>query len=85
MSIAKPGSFFNVVWGFHLEPMDAGTTRFIERWRVDWSSSLENELYMRAFLEPGAFIMGRDVVGLSAASRKHAPRRSRKRVNLRGY
>jgi len=59
MSIAKPGSFFNVVWGFHLEPMDAGTTRFIERWRVDWSSSLENELYMRAFLEPGAFIMER--------------------------
>ncbi len=58
----RPGDFFNVVWGWHLEPIDDLTTRLIERWLADWNPGLQNFLYMRAFLEPGAFIMSRKML-----------------------
>jgi hypothetical protein len=72
LQIARPGSYLNVVWGFHLEPLDFGTTRFIERWRMEWNPSLANELYMRAFMEPGAFIMERAMLlGIKERAERH--------------
>jgi hypothetical protein len=55
----KPGGFFNIVWGWHLDSIDAETTRLVERWRADWNPSLGTWIYMHLFLEPGAFIMER--------------------------
>jgi hypothetical protein len=58
----RPDDFFNVVWGWHLEPIDHLTTRVIERWLADWNPSAQNFVFMRAFLEPGAFIMSRKML-----------------------
>jgi hypothetical protein len=58
----RPGDFFNGVWGWHLEPIDDATTRVIERWLADWNPSVQNFVLMRAFLEPGAFIMSRKML-----------------------
>ena len=58
----RPGDFFNVVWAWHLEPIDHLTTRVIERWLADWNPSAQNSVFMRAFLEPGAFIMSRKML-----------------------
>jgi len=58
----RPGDFFNVVWGWHLEPIDHLSTRVIERWLADWNPSAQNFVFMRAFLEPGAFIMSRKML-----------------------
>lgn len=58
----KPGEFFNVVWGWHLDSIDAQTTRLVERWRADWSPTLQNWVYMRLFLEPGSFVMSRKML-----------------------
>jgi len=55
----KPGDFLNVVWGWHLSPIDAHTTRLVERWRADWNPNVRNWAFMRLFLEPGAFLMSR--------------------------
>jgi hypothetical protein len=62
MSGLRPGDFFNVVWGWHLEPIDDLSTRVIERWLADWNPSAQNVIFMRAFLEPGAFIMSRKML-----------------------
>jgi len=58
----KPGDFLNVAWGWHLRPIDAQTTRLIERWRADWNPTFKNWAYMRLFLEPGAFVMSRKML-----------------------
>jgi len=58
----RPGDFFNVVWGWHLEPIDDLTTRVIERWLADWNPSVQNFFFIRAFLEPGAFVMSRKML-----------------------
>ena len=58
----RPGDFLNVVWGWHLEPIDDLTTRVIERWLADWNPSVQNFFFIRAFLEPGAFVMSRKML-----------------------
>ena len=58
----RPGDYFHVSWGWFLEAPDDTTTRLIERWRADWNPGLQSELFMRAFLEPGAFVMERKML-----------------------
>lgn len=58
----RPGDYLAVQWGWYLEPIDAQTTRFIERWRADYGSGLMNTLIYRLFMEPGAFIMERKML-----------------------
>ncbi len=57
-----PGDYFNLNWGFYLEPVDSRLTRLIERWRADWNPSWRNRIFLRAFLEPGAFLMERKML-----------------------
>lgn len=54
---APPDAYFSVSWLFFLDPIDDQTTRLIERFKLDWNPSLQNTLAMRAFLEPGSFVM----------------------------
>lgn len=58
----RPGDYLNVTWGWHLDPVDNGTTRFVERWRADFGPGLINTLAYRVFMEPGAFIMERKML-----------------------
>ncbi len=58
----RPGDFLNTAWGWHLEAIDATTTRLVERWRADYGSNLLNTLVYRLFLEPGAFLMERKML-----------------------
>ena len=58
----KPGDYFAVSWGWHLDEIDGNTTRLVERWRADWNPSWQQNLFMRAFLEPGAFLMERKML-----------------------
>lgn len=69
----RSGDFFNVSWGWFVEPVDDQTTRLIERWRADWNPSLQNRLFMRLFLEPGAFLMERKML-LGIKERAETPR-----------
>ena len=55
-----PGAYYEASWGFILQPIDARTTRLIERFRVDWGpETFANGLFYRGLLEPGSFIMER--------------------------
>jgi hypothetical protein len=58
----KPGDFLAVLWTFYLEPVDAQTTRLIERFRMDYAPSTQNNVIYRAFMEPGSFIMERKML-----------------------
>lgn len=58
----NPGDFLAVTWAWYLTPVDEQTTRIVERWRCDWNASPQNWLFMRVFLEPGAFIMERKML-----------------------
>ncbi|MGE5265225.1 MAG: hypothetical protein ACM3S0_17740 [Acidobacteriota bacterium] len=69
----RSGDFFNVSWGWFVEQVDDQTTRLIERWRADWNPSPQNTLFMRLFLEPGAFLMERKML-LGIKERAETPR-----------
>ncbi len=58
----KPSDYFASSWGWYLDQVAPGTTRLVERWRTDWNDSLAQNLFMRAFLEPGAFLMERKML-----------------------
>jgi hypothetical protein len=58
----KPGDYLAVSWGFHLFERLDGATRLVVRWRADWAPSVQNTLFYRAFLEPGAFLMERKML-----------------------
>jgi hypothetical protein len=58
----RPGDYVDVSWGWYLQAIDDNTTRFVERWRADWSSNPFNFLAYRVFLEPTAFIMERKML-----------------------
>ena len=58
----KPGDYLAVSWGFYLDERPDGTTRLVERWLSDWNDSLQNRVFYRLFLEPGAFIMERKML-----------------------
>jgi hypothetical protein len=56
----SPGAYCEASWGFFLQPIDAHTTRLIERFRMDWDpETFANGLFYRGILEPGSFIMER--------------------------
>jgi hypothetical protein len=55
----KPGEYMNATWLFLLDAASGGTTRLVERFRADYNPSATNELFYRAILEPGSFIMQR--------------------------
>jgi hypothetical protein len=57
-----PAEYHAVSWVFFLEPVDAKTTRLIERFRADWSPSLRNALFNRVLLEPASFVMERKML-----------------------
>ena len=58
----KPGEYLAVLWTFFVEPIDAQTTRLIERFRLDYSSGTMNDVMYRGFLEPGSFVMERKML-----------------------
>jgi hypothetical protein len=62
MSAMKPGDFLAVLWTFFMEPIDAHTTRLIERFRLDYSPGMQNNVMYRALMEPGSFIMERKML-----------------------
>ena len=53
----KEDEYLNTSWTFVLDPQEDGSTRLIERTRLDWSGGLETDLFYRLFLEPGTFFM----------------------------
>jgi hypothetical protein len=56
----SPGAYYEASWGFFLQPIDAYSTRLIERFRMDWGpETFANDLFYRSILEPGSFIMER--------------------------
>jgi hypothetical protein len=57
-----PAEYYSSSWVFFLEPIDAKTTRLIERLRGDWSPSLRNTLFNRVLLEPASFGMERKML-----------------------
>lgn len=66
-----PGDYFSVSWGWFLDEVTPRTTRLIERWRADWNPSLQNAVFMRGFLEPGAFLMERKMLlGIKARAER---------------
>lgn len=58
----NPGDYISASWGWYLQPVDGQKTRLVERWRADWNNSLTQELFMRIFMEPGAFLMERKML-----------------------
>lgn len=74
----QPGDFFAVSWAWYLEPINEKITRLIERWRADWNPTAQNQVFMRAFLEPGAFVMERKMLlGIKERAERHAINESR--------
>jgi hypothetical protein len=56
----SPGAYYEASWAFFLQPVDARTTRLIERFRMDWGpETFSNGLFYRGILEPGSFIIER--------------------------
>lgn len=58
----KPNASLSVSWVFVLKPIDAQTTRLIERFRLDWTRGLKYTLPNRMILEPVSFIMERKML-----------------------
>ncbi len=58
-----PDNYFATGWGFYLDPIDARTTRLIERFQIDWNPpSFLNTLGNRVILEPASFVMERKML-----------------------
>lgn len=57
-----PGQFLAVSWGFYLAEQTGGATRLVERFRLDYTPTLANELIYKLFLELGAFVMERKML-----------------------
>ena len=62
MPAMKAGDYLAVLWTFFVEPIDAQTTRLIERFRLDYTPGTQNNVMYRGFLEPGSFIMERKML-----------------------
>jgi hypothetical protein len=69
----RPGDYLAASWGFHLFERVDGATRLVARFRADWGSNVQNAIFYRAFLEPGAFLMGRKMLlGIKARAERLA-------------
>jgi hypothetical protein len=62
VAVMQPGYYRRVTWSFHLEPIDQANTRLIERWRADWDPTWSNAAAIYGVLEPGAFVMQRQML-----------------------
>jgi len=58
----NPNAYMSVSWVFVLNPIDAQTTRLIERFRLDWTRGFKYTLPNRVILEPISFIMERKML-----------------------
>lgn len=58
----KKGETLNMTWAFFTEAMDSGDTRLIERFRVEFTPTLANNVMFYGFIEPGAFFMERSML-----------------------
>lgn len=58
-AVMQPGLYRSLTWSFHVRKIDDNTTRLIERTRADWKESVWNRFIVRAYSEPGAFVMQR--------------------------
>ena len=70
----KPGEYLAASWGFYLVGQADGATRLVERWRADYTPTVMNAVFYRAFLEPGAFLMQRKMLlGIKARAEQRSP------------
>jgi hypothetical protein len=70
----KPGEYLAASWGFYLVRQVDGATRLVERWRADYTPTVMNAVFYRAFLEPGAFLMQRKMLlGIKARAEQRRP------------
>ncbi len=59
--------------GWHLYWVDERTTRLVERFSADYNPTFANQVYFRAFIEPGAFVMQRKMLlGIKARAERNA-------------
>ena len=61
-TMAQPGDYMSVLWGFYLEPVDAHTTRLVERFRLDYNPTRRNRWINGYLVEPASFIMERKML-----------------------
>jgi len=70
----RPGEYLAASWGFYLLGQADGATRLVERWRADYTPTVLNAAFYRAFLEPGAFLMQRKMLlGIKARAEQGSP------------
>jgi hypothetical protein len=70
----KPGEYLAASWGFYLIGQADGATRLVERWRADYTPTVMNAVFYRAFLEPGAFLMQRKMLlGIKGRAEQRSP------------
>ena len=60
--VLQPGDYMAASWGFYLFETIDGSTRLVERIRIDWNDAPHNTFFYRVFLEPGSFIMERKML-----------------------
>jgi hypothetical protein len=58
----RPGDYLAVSWGLYLREQADGSTRLVERIKVDWDPNVLNQVVYLGLMEPGAFIMGRKML-----------------------
>ncbi len=69
----KPGDYMAVTWGWHLYWVDERATRLVERFSADYNPTFVNQVYFRAFMEPGAFVMQRKMLlGIKERAERNA-------------
>ena len=82
-NLVKPGDYFATTWTFCLEPVDAHTTRLIERYRFDYNPTPMNTFFYRVILEPGSFIMERKMLlGIKERAERAVRQHERIQKNL---
>jgi hypothetical protein len=66
-------SYINMTWLWHLDAIDATTTRLISRSRNDYSPELSNKLWMGPLIvEPISFVMERKMMlGIKERAERH--------------
>jgi len=63
MGDSMPEKYINVSWGFYLNEIAPGKTRFISRFRSDYSNQFTNFLgFSPLFVEPISFVMDRKML-----------------------
>jgi hypothetical protein len=68
----RPGDYVGVSWVFVLDETAEGSTRLLERLRLDWNRSLRNMLFNRVLLEPASFVMERKMLlGIKRRAETH--------------